>query len=238
MKHFILLSALFLFVTSVFAQSSIFVEPHDKNLSSSDLWSEMVTEITVQNISTSDTIDIKVSKEIIQTTNSPYDTTNYFCWYQCFSYQYISSPSFITFIPGQSDDVNFSVHFNPNGEVGSSAIKYCAFDANNPIDSACTIVYFEAITTSINDEYNAVNFSDFHPNPATTVTKMNFNMMPGQKAELEIIDVLGNIVKEQFFVDEMGTVSLSVSDLKAGVYFTNIKLEGQLHEIKRLVITE
>ena len=237
MKQFILLLVFSFFVSTVFAQS-IFVEPHDKNLSSSDLWSEMVTEITVQNISTSDTIDIKVSKEIIQTTNSPYDTTNYFCWVQCFTDQYISSPTFITFIPGQIDDVNFSVHFNPNGEVGSSAIKYCAFDANNPIDSACTIVYFEATTTSINDEFNVVNFSDFHPNPATTFTKMNFNLMPGQKAELEIIDVLGNIVKEQFFVDETGTASLSVIDLKAGVYFANIKLEGQLHEIKRLVITE
>ena len=56
---------------------------------------------------------------------------------------------------------------------------------------------------------------------------MNFNLMPGQKAELEIIDVLGNIVKEQFFVDEMGTASLSVLDLKAGAYLLTLKLEGQ-----------
>lgn len=234
MKQFILLLALSFFVVSVFAQS-IFVEPHDKNLSSSDLWSEMITEITVENISSFDTIDIKVSKEILQSTGL---STNYFCWVNCFLSTTITSPTTITFVPGQVDDVNFSVHFNPNGEAGSSAIKYCAFDANNPNDSACTIVYYEAITTSINDEHNAINFSDFHPNPATTVTKMNFNLMPGQKAELEIIDVLGNIVKEQLFVDEMGTASLSVVDLKAGVYFANIKLEGQLHEIKRLVITE
>ena len=62
MKQLILISVLSLFVASVFAQS-IFVEPHEKNLSSSDLWSEMVTEITVENISSSDTIDIKVSKK-------------------------------------------------------------------------------------------------------------------------------------------------------------------------------
>ena len=234
MKQFILLSALSFFVASVFAQS-IFVEPHEKNLSSSDLWSEMVTEITVENISSSDTIDIKVSRETLQSTGL---STNYFCWVNCFLSTVDISTTTIPFVPGQIDDVNFSVHFNPNGEAGSSAVKYCAFDANNSIDSACTIVYYEATTTSINDQYKAISFSDFHPNPATTVTKMNFNLMQGQEAKLEIIDVLGSIVKEHFFVEEMGTTSLSVVDLKAGVYFANIKLEGQLHEIKRLVITE
>lgn len=221
-------------MSSVFAQS-IFVEPHDKNLSSSDLWSEMITEIKVENISSSDTIEIKVSKEILQSTSS---STNYFCWVNCFLSTTITSPTNITFVPGQVDDVNFSVHFNPNGEVGSSAIKYCAFDANNPIDSACTIVNYEAITTSISDEYNLTKFSNFHPNPATTVTKMNYNLMPSQKAEIQIIDMLGNTVMEQFLVEENGTTSLLVEDLKVGIYFANIKLEGQLYEIKRLIITE
>ena len=110
MKQLILISVLSLFVASVVSKST-FVEPHEKNLSSSDLWSEMVTEITVENISSSDTT-IKVSKEILQSTGL---STNYFCWVNCFLSTTITSPTTITFVPGQVDDVNFSVHLNPNG---------------------------------------------------------------------------------------------------------------------------
>lgn len=224
-----------LLVLGVSAQT-LHVEPHENNLSSSDLWTEMVTEITVENISTSNVIEVKVSKEILTT---PGNATNYFCWVNCFLASTMVSPTQITFGPGHIDDVNFSVHFNPQGVLGASAIRYCAFDAANISDSACTIVHFNAVSsTDVFEEDKIFSFSDFHPNPTSLITEMNYNLLPGQQAEVLILDMLGNLVKKHQLSGENGRLSFKVTDVKAGLYFANIMINGNLHEIKRLIVSE
>ena len=233
MKQFILF-IFSLLVVGVSAQT-LHVEAHENNLSSSDLWTEMVTEIKVENISQSNTVEVKVSKEILA---APGGTTNYFCWVNCFLAQTMVSPTQITFAPGDVDDINFSVHFNPQGVAGVAAIRYCAFDADNVADSACTIVHFNAVSTDIFEEENILSFSDFHPNPTSLTTEMNYNLLPGQQAEVLVLDMLGNMVKKHQLSGENGRLSFAVTDLKAGLYFANIMVNGQLHEMKRLIVSE
>lgn len=233
MKQYVLFSVLFLSL-GVTAQT-LSVDPHDKHLSSSDLWMEMVTEINVKNISTSETIDVKVSKEVLNATPS---SSNYFCWVNCFLPATMVSPTTIQFAPGDENDIDFSVHFTPNGDIGQSAIKYCAFDADNPSDSACTIIYFNATSSSLDDEVQELSFSDFHPNPTSSNTEMNFNLLLAQHAEVVVLDMLGNLVKKHQLSGDKGRLTFTVTDLKAGLYFANIMVDGQLHEIKRLIVSE
>ena len=61
MKHFLLFISLLL-VLGVSAQT-LHVEAHENNLSSSDLWTEMVTEIKVENISQSNTVEVSIRVE-------------------------------------------------------------------------------------------------------------------------------------------------------------------------------
>ena len=233
MKQFILFTFTFI-VVGVSAQT-LHVEAHENNLSSSDLWSEMVTEIKVENISQSNTVEVKVSKEILV---APANTTNYFCWVNCFLAQTIVSPTQITFAPGDVDEINFSVHFNPQGVEGVAAIRYCAFDSDNIADSACTIVHFNAVSTDILEEENILSFSDFHPNPTSLTTEMNYNLLQGQQAEVLVFDMLGNLVKKHQLFGGNGRLSFTVTDLKAGLYFANIMLNDQLYEMKRLIVSE
>ena len=67
---------------------------------------------------------------------------------------------------------------------------------------------------------------------------MNYNLLQGQQAEVLVFDVLGNLVKKHQLSAENGRLSLTVKDLKAGLYFANIMHNGQLHEIKRLIVSE
>ena len=234
MRQFILFIC-FLLTLAVPAQT-LHVEAHENNLSSSDLWAEMVTEIKVENISESNTVEVKVSKEILTT---PANATNYFCWVNCFLASTMVSPTQITFGPGHMDDVNFSVHFNPQGMLGVSAIRYCAFDAANISDSACTIVHFNAVSsTDVFEDDKVFSFSDFHPNPTSLITEMNYNLLPGQKAEVLILDMLGNLVKKHQLSGENGRLSFKVTDIKAGLYFANIMIDGDLREMKRLIVSE
>ena len=223
-----------LLVVGVSAQT-LHVEAHESNLSSSDLWTEMVTEIKVENISQSNTVEVKVSKEVL---SSPAGSNNYFCWVNCFLAGTMVSPTQITFAPGDVDDINFSVHFNPQGLAGVAAIRYCAFDADNLVDSACTIVHFNAVSTDVFEEEKILSFSDFHPNPTSLTSEMNYDLLPGQQAEVLVLDMLGNIVKKHQLSGENGRLSLKVTDLKAGLYFANIMVHGQLHEMKRIIVSE
>ena len=229
MKQFILFTFTFI-VVGVSAQT-LHVEAHENNLSSSDLWSEMVTEIKVENISQSNTVEVKVSKEILV---APANTTNYFCWVNCFLPQTIVSQQ-ITFAPGDVDEINFSVHFNARIEQPQ---WYCAFDADNVADSACTIVHYNTVSTDIIQEDKILTFSDFHPNPSSLISEMNYNLLPGQQAEVLILDMLGNIVKKHQLSAENGRLSFKLTDLKMGLYFANIIVDGQLHEVKRLIISD
>ena len=227
----------FIFSLLVFNASSqtLHVEAHENNLSSTDLWTEMVTEIKVENISQSNTIEVKVSKEIL---SAPVGSSNFFCWVNCFLAGTMVSPTQITFAPGDIDDINFSVHYNPQGLVGLAAIKYCAFDADNTADSACTIVHFNTFSTDIFEDQKIFSFSDFHPNPSSLSTEMKYNLLPGQEAEMLVIDMMGNLVKKHQLSAENGRLVFTINDLKAGMYFANIMIDGQLHEIKRLIVLE
>ena len=148
------------------------------------------------------------------------------------------SPTQITFAPGDIDDINFSVHYSPQGLVGLAAIKYCAFDANNIVDSACTIVHFNTVSTNIFEDQKILSFSDFQPNPTSLNTEMKYNLLPSQDAEVQVIDMLGNMVKKHKLSSENGRLAFTITDLKAGLYFANIMVNGQLHEIKRLIVSE
>ena len=67
---------------------------------------------------------------------------------------------------------------------------------------------------------------------------MNFNLLPGQQAEVLVFDILGKHgVKTSTFWRKWQII-FQVTDLKAGLYFANIMLNGQLHEMKRLIVSK
>lgn len=212
---------------------SLQVTPAEQHLSSDDLWSEMVTEIVVENIS-SNSIDVKVKRQLISLVQG---SENYFCWTQCYDPIISESPDPITMDGGAVNDSSLSVHYAANGNIGQVSVKYCAFDANNEADSACTIIYFNGTSTAI-DEISETPFSEFHPNPTRSTTILNYNLPSNKQAEVLFLDMMGNLMKKHQLVGQDGQLKISVSDLKAGLYFANIVVDGQLKEIKRLVVTK
>jgi len=231
MKHFLL--SIFSLLAMAALGQSLQITPVEQHLNSSELDSEMVTEIVVENISDV-SLDVKVSKEVISSVSG---SSNLFCWAQCYSPNTTLSPDMIAMAGGTMNETSFSVHYSPNGNAGETVIRYCAFDANNEVDSACTIVYFNGTTTAI-DEISETSFSEFHPNPTPSTTILNYNLPSNKQAEVLFFDMMGHLVKKHQLMGQDAQLKISVSDLKAGLYFANIMVDGQLQEIKRLVVTK
>ena len=236
MKNLLLLFLSFSAFT-LFSQS-ITVEPHEKNVNtnnSTSIADDLGTDIKVKNIS-NNTISIKVSRQVISATAG---SENYFCWQTCFLPPTSVSPDAIKFAPQHVSINDFQVHFENNDIVPASAsIKYCAFDANNESDSACTIVNFSVSITdiSVEDDFNNIFFSEFHPNPTSSTAFLDYNLMPNDVAEVIVSNILGKIIHQQKIENQNGTLKFDVSNTKSGLYFANIIVNNELKTVKRLVV--
>ena len=237
MKFFILLFLSLNWLT-IMSQNSITVDAHETNVNfdcCQTLLGDIGTEITVTNIS-NNSLEIKVSRELVAGNS---ESINYFCWNSCYGSHVNVSPGFKIFSPQQVDKNSFQVHFDNMGIVPSSAsIKYCAFDHNNPSDSACTIVHYSVESTSVLDNLSATYFSDFHPNPTSSITILDYSINYSDVVEIVITDILGNITRKESISNQSGSLRLDVSDTKAGLYFANILVNGELKTIKRLVVSK
>ena len=217
----------------VFAQN-ISVDANNNNIESNNLFEEMITEITVHNTSNVSK-NIKVSREVINETEG---SSNYFCWDLCYLPIVDISTNPINFSGGEINESSFSVHYTPNGNEGETRIRYCAFDEQNVADSACVVVRYYASSTVNIDDFNSFYFSEFYPNPSSSITKFSYNILPSQLCEVVVLDMLGNIVEKHQLSSDKGELRFTVTDLNVGLYFANIMVDGQLHEIKRFIVSE
>ena len=50
--------------------------------------------------------------------------------------------------------------------------------------------------------------------------------------------MLGNVVRKENISNQSGILKFDVSDTRAGLYFANILVNGELKTIKRLVVSK
>ena len=146
MKKMLLLLSVFLLSTGLFAQSTIITMWEFGPTSYSPVITfngapgdmEIVSYIAVQNTGTSD-VTIKVTREEI---NIIENTVHQFCWGGvCFSPDTDTSHNSMTLAPGEMTN-EFSGHYQSNGNIGISTIKYTFWDVSNPDNFSSVIVNF------------------------------------------------------------------------------------------------
>ena len=236
MKNLILFFT-FLTCVDVYAQS-ISVEAQQTEVDPNccmTLLDDIGTKITVSNL-TNSTLDIKVSRQVISSTQG---TINYFCWTACYGSQTSVSPQSKSLGPQQVDYSSFEVHFdNLEVEPANASIKYCAFVESNPSDSSCTIVNYSVGTISELNHFSATSFSDLHPNPTSSIAFLDYYLSSSDVAEIVVTDMLGNVVRKENLSHRTSTLKFDLHNTKAGSYFANIFVNGELKTIKRLVVSK
>lgn len=114
--------------------------------------------------------------------------------------------------------------FLPSGNIIASDRKY-----------GLHVLRFNGSLTSVGDNFSASDIAIF-PNPSSD-GKFNIlnNKIEGKKNLLEVIDVSGKIVHQQFLTDTSEQINLS--DLPNGFYFGKFKI-GEKELVKKLVISK
>ena len=240
MIKYLLTLLLILFGTStVFAQSfflSIGSSDSLKPDTTIEVWGEtgeyvMLETSAVVNNPQSFPINVKVKKTHISIVEG---TTNNFCWGACFGPTTFVSPSAMTIDAGGNSGMLFSGHYNTNGTVGSSIIKYTFFLEDDPTDSVAFNVKYTASSTSINESKQYTYTA--YPNPASSIIDIQYSFQGANDAKLVITNLLGSEVYNNNINVESKSVKINVSDFNSGVYFYSFIVDGKRHSTKKLIV--
>ena len=125
----------------------------------------------------------------------------------------------------------------PDGNCGTATIKYNFFDLNNPADSVSIILNYAFCQVGLQD--NSENFGMSHPlrNPADQFTVFAYNLQSDNNGDkLLVYNLLGSLVKTMDVTGKSGSLVLSTSDLKSGVYFASYVSNNRVKNSYKLVV--
>lgn len=163
--------------------------------------------------------------------------SSYFCWVQCYGSGTSLSPDPVTLAPNDTTDI-FRGDLETNAIPGIDTIAYCFFVQGNPADSVCVTYRFDS-TVGIGEVPSNRNYvSKAYPNPASTSTSFYVNVLKsGKSAQLKFFNMLGTEVKNIDVNETRGSVKVNVSDLKSGIYFYSLWVDGKSTGTGKLMVT-
>jgi hypothetical protein len=188
----------------------------------------------VENVSSSP-VDVIVERVVDNTFPGH---VSYFCWVQCYASFISVSPDHISLMPGDTTS-SFRGDLEPSGITGISEVSYCFYDKNNIADSVC-VKYTYSGTTGLEDIPANKNFvSKPYPNPATDHVSFSYNLAnAGSNAELRFFNMLGSQVKSIVLNDTRGTQKININELKSGLYFYTLFVDGKNISSNKLMINK
>ncbi len=203
---------------------------------SEDMWYEIQAHAIVTNVS-EDTVEVKVHRIIIDTVPG---TRNQFCWVLCYAYETNESSYSVTLDPGAStSELEFSGHYQPAGNGGTSKIRYKFFNVDNEQDTVSMTVFYVVSPASVADLQSASHFGSAYPNPASEIVSFDFEFSHTVKeARLVIYNLLGKQVMDYPVNNRNGKLSVPLHELNEGVYFYTFMVNGETAATTRKLVVQ
>ena len=201
-----------------------------------DLVTQISNHLDIKNTS-ANTITVECQKTNL---NVPLGGESFYCFAgNCYSASSTAASSSAVLAPGQqfsfanSDADAHSGYYDAYGASGIAEVQYCFYDVNDPSDQTCVIISYDCSgAMGINDFNELTKMSEFYPNPANGLTHFTFN---GTKAQLKIIDILGNEVKV-LQLEGSGAKKIDLTDMSKGIYFGKLMINNRVATIKKLIV--
>ncbi|MCX7744323.1 MAG: T9SS type A sorting domain-containing protein [Flavobacteriales bacterium] len=192
---------------------------------------------------TGNPVDVYVKKVYL---NVPSETLNQFCWASgCWTPNTFVSPGSQQIAAndttGNSEALKPQFFSRASGSSpafsGTCSIRYVAYLANNPNDSAYIDVNFTTLMSIDNVKENN-KISAFYPNPAKDVVYFNYQIENTDQSMISIFDLTGSKVKELKFNTTNGTLKADISSLKSGVYFFTLYVRNKAVLTRKIIVAK
>jgi hypothetical protein len=118
-----------------------------------------------------------------------------------------------------------------------STVRYTIYNCSNGNDSASFLIHYNSSPAGIQVLSQGIFFSDPFPNPTSGILNIPYQEagLP-LNSQILIHDVLGNLVKSVDVSESAGNIRLDVSDLRCGMYFYTLHLNGNAIAIKKFIV--
>jgi hypothetical protein len=198
-----------------------------------DTLAELISFFFVKNNSTN-LIHVKVKKVELSLLHG---TEVYFCWGACYASFVFISPTPVDIAKGVTDSSSFSGHYRPHVTMGISTIRYVFFDQDNPVDSVCVNVKYDAQPLGIeNNLPKGTSIVNACPNPANNSASFEYRLSGVRSGSVIVRNVLGSVVKKVDLDNPEGKIALNTSDLDNGMYFYSLVENGISTSTKKLIV--
>lgn len=163
---------------------------------------------------------------------------DFFCWDNCYDSTVNESYSAMSIAPLDSFGT-FSLHFKPNNVVGQSTITMRFYVESKPTDFIEQTFSFNSVATAIDENLLNATLSAPAPNPTSFATNLSYKLPNGvAKAELKVMNALGQEVKNLSISEVAGTLNIATSELSNGIYTILLTNEGTIIGRRRLVVNQ
>jgi hypothetical protein len=236
MKKFTFSSLTLIFSLLFFAgnSQSILLTNYNSSTTSLSNTTPMDSHVTVENHAGSP-LSIMVIRTVI---NKVAGMDELFCFGQsCYNPGTDSSTSPGVILAGKSLD--FKAEVIPNGFCGTTNLHYRFYDINNVSDSVGVDLSFGFCTaTGINDPKEVYGVSAPSRNPADGFTVFSYNLPSNDVNDrLVVYNMLGAFIKSVDIPASKGTLVMTTSELKSGVYIVSYLSGGRIKSTSRLVVS-
>lgn len=188
--------------------------------------------ITVNNVTnTNKTVECK--KAYIEKVPG---TMDFFCWGACYPPNTLVGSVPVVINANQSNNANFSGHYDCQNTPGTEIIRYTFFIVNNPLDTVCFNVHYSGCPVGIGELASLNGLSEPYPNPVNGYFSLRYSFNNTGNAILEIHNTQGSLVKIVPLTGNQGAVSIAASDLGKGLYFISLKDQGSVISRKKVVV--
>lgn len=176
--------------------------------------------VYVKNIS-SDPLEVLASRA---ENNLATNHESYFCWDICYGPAKATADDPLTIDAGATEDA-FRGYLKPYGTIGTSYIKYCFFNQDNPADSVCiNLSYIISANTGVSSI--TATMLEAYPNPASDKLTIPYLLTVSQDAAIQLTDLYGRVIYSETLMQSAGKAELNISGLARGMYFYSLITEN------------
>lgn len=177
--------------------------------------------ISVRNISAND-----ITANMRQRVLNRIEGASYsFCFGNCYEdngKEVMEGETPVSIKAGQFSEDLCMIDYNPNGNAGTTCVRYTVYNQDSTDDSTCVVVKYDDSHVGIAASEAEVMRTSVYPNPATTTAHIRISGCNLQQPELRICNLLGSVVYEQKITSAEQTIHINVNNWNNGVYFYSI----------------
>lgn len=202
-------------------------------MTSMDNDASFVLSLSFTNL-TNSTVDVMVRKTELSIVPG---SENYFCdWITCNQPSTFTSTSPLSLAASATNNM-FTGDYLSHNNAGRSYVMYTFYNNNNPTDTVAVVAgYYTGSGVGIDPTANTTTISKAYPNPAKDYFQLDYNFDNANNASVEILNVVGSVVRSQSIQGLNGTAKIDISELNNGVYFYNVVVDGRKVASKKLVV--